>query len=432
MLTTSTAPQRVAFSLRKWKTVLLASLGSSLEMYDFIVYGVFAREIASQFFPAFDPVVALISSFGVFAVGYLSRPVGAIVLSSLGDRHGRKHVFLVSVLAMSASTIGIGLLPSYAAIGIAAPILLVLLRLAQGFFLAGELPCAITYVVEEAPRRAGFVSGLVLFFLNSGIFVATMTNLAIQSSLSTEDVYSYGWRLAFCLGGLIGLLSYFLRRSLEETKEFACMRTHVSKMPFRELITGHGKALLVGVGISSVVNASNIMLFVFFPNFAVNTLHYAPSVVGAAQNLGIACLSVSILLSGWACDHVPRRIVHRVGTSILVAGSYPLYLGLVSGVVDIWLAVVLMGLCGGIAVGAYACILADLFPTRVRFSGIALSLNLSTVIFTGLTPVAITGLMKATSNAAAPGLYLTIIAIFAFIFGLQLKKTGGQLDRPER
>jgi len=431
MLTTSTAPQQTAFSLRKWKTVVLASLGSSLEMYDFIVYGVFAKEIASQFFPSFDPVVALISSFGVFAVGYVSRPLGAIVLSSFGDRHGRKYVFLVSVLAMSASTIGIGLLPGYASIGVIAPLLLILLRLMQGFFLAGELPCAITYVVEEVPQKAGFVSGLVLFFLNSGIFIATMTNFVIQSSLSAADAHSYGWRIAFCLGGLLGLLSYFLRRSLEETQEFARMRTHVSRKPFRDLIARHGKAVLIGVGISSVVNASNIMLFVFFPNFATNTLHHDPRVVSASQNVGIACLSISILFSGWLCDYVPRRFVHRLGTLLMLGGSYPLYLALVAGTVDLWTAVITMGLVGGLVAGAYACILADLFPTEVRFSGIALSLNLSTVIFTGLTPVAITFLIKATKHAAMPGVYLALVALLALCVGLLLKRFGGQLRKRE-
>lgn len=427
MLTASTAHQSATSCIQKWKTVLLASLGSSLEMYDFIIYGVFAKEIASQFFPSFDPVVALISSFGVFAVGYFSRPVGAVVLSSFGDRHGRKSVFLVSVLAMSAATIGIGIVPGYASIGIFAPLALIALRLAQGFFLAGELPCAITYVVEEVPKNAGFVSGLVLFFLNSGIFIATLTNFAIQSSLGAADVQAYGWRIAFCLGGLLGLMSYVLRRSLEETQEFARMRTNVSRKPFREILSHHGGSVLIGVGIASVVNAANIMLFVFFPNFATTTLHYDPRVVSVSQNIGIACLSISILFSGWLGDYVPRRFVHRVGTLLLIAGSYPLYLGLVSKQIELWTAAALMGLVGGLVAGTYACILADLFPTEVRFSGVALSLNLSTVIFTGLTPVAISLLMGITHQPSVPGVYLALIATLAFVAGLLLKKMGGRL-----
>lgn len=396
-------------------------------MYDFIIYGVFARDIASQFFPSFDPVVALISSFGVFALGYFSRPIGAIVLSSHGDRHGRKGVFLVSVLAMSAATVGIGILPGYASIGIFAPLGLIALRLAQGFFLAGELPCAITYVVEEVPQKAGFVSGMVLFFLNSGIFIATLTNFAIQSSLGVADVRGYGWRIAFCFGGVLGLLSYTLRRSLEETQEFARMRSNVSKKPFREMLSQHGRSVLVGVGIASVVNAGNIMLFVFFPNFATTVLRCDPRVVSVSQNIGVACLSVSILFAGWLSDYVPRRFVHRAGTLLLIAGSYPLYLGLVSKQIDLWTGAALMGTVGGLVAGTYACILADLFPTVVRFSGVALSLNLSTVVFTGLTPIAISFLMRTTHQPAIPGLYLALVAALAFAVGLLLKRTGGRL-----
>lgn len=396
-------------------------------MYDFIIYGVFARDIASQFFPSFDPVVALISSFGVFALGYFSRPIGAIVLSSHGDRHGRKGVFLVSVLAMSAATVGIGILPGYASIGIFAPLGLIALRLAQGFFLAGELPCAITYVVEEVPQKAGFVSGMVLFFLNSGIFIATLTNFAIQSSLGVADVQGYGWRIAFCFGGVLGLLSYTLRRSLEETQEFARMRSNVSKKPFREMLSQHGRSVLVGVGIASVVNAGNIMLFVFFPNFATTVLRCDPRVVSVSQNIGVACLSVSILFAGWLSDYVPRRFVHRAGTLLLIAGSYPLYLGLVSKQIDLWTGAALMGTVGGLVAGTYACILADLFPTVVRFSGVALSLNLSTVVFTGLTPIAISFLMRTTHQPAIPGLYLALVAALAFAVGLLLKRTGGRL-----
>jgi len=161
---------------------------------DFIIYGVFAREIATQFFPATDPVASLIGAFGVFALGYVS-PLGSAILNSLGDRFGRRVVFLVSVLAMSATTIGIGLVPGYAAIGMAAPVLLVLLRLLQGFFVAGELPCSITYVVEEVPGRASTVSGLVIFCAAAGILIATLVSLVIHSTLSTDDVLTYGWRI---------------------------------------------------------------------------------------------------------------------------------------------------------------------------------------------------------------------------------------------
>lgn len=414
---------------KKWKTVILASLGGSLEIYDFIIYGVFAREIARQFFPATDPVASLISTFSVFAIGYVSRPLGGIVLSSLGDRFGRRVIFLVSVLAMSASTICIGLIPGYASIGVLAPVLLIVLRLAQGFFLAGELPCSITYVVEEIPARASLVSGLVVFCLNSGVLTATLISLALHSMLSAADVLTYGWRIAFIFGGVIGLLSYWLRTSLEESSEFQRLRSHKVKKPFRKVLTEYPKQIAVGVGVAGIVNAANSLLFVVLPSYMTTVLHYSPGLASAGQNVGIATMSASLLLFAWLGDHMPTRHLHRAGSLIMLLGSYPFYRLVAAHGLDPIVAFAIIGFVGGFVNGAYAFLLADLFPTNVRFSGIAVSLNLATVIFTGVTPLVVTQLLHRTGSAAAPGFYLTGVALIALIAGTGLKRFGGQVNR---
>ncbi|MFL9891271.1 MFS transporter [Paraburkholderia sp. RL17-381-BIF-C] len=413
----------------RWKTVILASLGGSLEIYDFIIYGVFAREIARQFFPAADPIASLISTFGVFAIGYVSRPLGGIVLSSLGDRFGRRLVFLVSVLAMSASTIGIGLIPGYTSIGVMAPALLILLRLAQGFFLAGELPCSITYVVEEIPQRASLVSGLVIFCLNSGVLTATLISLALHAGLSAEAVLSFGWRIAFIFGGVIGLVSYWLRTSLEESTEFQRLRSHKVKRPFRVVLTEYPKQVAVGVGVAGIVNASNSLLFVVLPSYMTTVLHISPGLASAGQNVGIATMSVSLLFFAWIGDRVASRHWHRIGSILMLLGSYPFYRLIAAHEIDPVFAFVVIGFVGGLVNGSYAYLLADLFPTNVRFSGIALSLNLATVIFTGITPLVVTQLLHKTGSAAAPGLFLTGIAVIALAAGLGLKRFGGQIGR---
>jgi len=422
-------PQASAQQAR-WKVVVLASLGGALEIYDFIIYGVFALEIGSQFFPKSDPLVSLIATFSVFAVGYVSRPLGGIVLSSFGDRYGRRVVFLISVLAMSACTIAIGLIPSYASIGIFAPILLVLLRLAQGFFLAGELPCSITYVVEEIPERASFVSGLVVFCLNSGVLVATLISLLLHSTLSSDDVAVYGWRIAFIFGGVVGLLSYWLRTSLEESTEFKHMKAHVAKKPFRQVLTEYPKQVLVGIAIAGVVNTANSLLFVVLPSYLTGVLHYDAKVASAGQNVGIATMSVSLLFFAWLGDRIPSRYVHRIGALIMLLGSYPLYQAIVAHQIEPMQAFMIVGAVGGLVNGAYAFLLANLFPTNVRFSGIALSLNLATVIFTGLTPLLVTQLMKITGSQASPGMYLACVALIALVAGFALRRLGGQL-KPE-
>lgn len=414
---------------RSWKTVILASLGGSLEMYDFIIYGIFAAEISRQFFPAADPIVSLISAFGVFAVGYASRPLGGIVLSSLGDRYGRRVVLLVSVFAMSISTIAVGLTPGYATIGIAAPVLLVLFRFAQGFFLAGELPCAITYVVEEVPKRGGFVTGIVIFCAISGILAATLVSLGVHSLLPASAVDAYGWRIAFGFGGVIGIASYWVRTSLEESQEFQRMRSHVARRPFRELLKSHPAQILVAIGVAAIVNGSNSLIFVVLPSYFTRVLHFNGDTVSLAQNVGIAAMAVSLFFFAWLSDFIPSRLIHRVGAIVILLGSLPLYHAVVAQNISLLAAFCLLGLVGGLVNGTYAYLLADLFPTQIRFSGVALSLNLATAFFTGLTPLIVTQLSRMTSPAAAPGIYAAVAAAIAVIAGLFVSRYSGQVGR---
>src|SRR6476659_3979228 len=196
------------------RIVLLASLGGALEFYDFVIFGVFAKDIADAIFPNPTPLISLMVSFAAFAAGYLARPIGGIVLSHFGDRYGRRRVFLISIFVMSGATLGMGLVPSFATWGPAASVLMVVLRLIQGFCLGGELPGALTYVVETAPQQAPLVCGVVFSCVTLGVVAATGVSLAVRTWLPSASVGTFGWRVAFLLGGLGGVLSFALRRSL--------------------------------------------------------------------------------------------------------------------------------------------------------------------------------------------------------------------------
>lgn len=428
MSSTSAATEAYeAESRRSWKTVILASLGGSLEMYDFIIYGVFAAEISRQFFPGKDPVLSLISAFGVFAIGYASRPFGGIILSSLGDRFGRRGVLLVSVFAMSISTIAVGLTPGYASIGIAAPILLVLLRFSQGFFLAGELPCAITYVVEEIPKRGGFVTGVVIFCAITGILIATTVSLVIHSVFSPQEVDAYGWRIAFSLGGVIGIASYWVRTSLEESREFQRMRSHVAKRPFRQLLRSNPAQIAVAVGVAAIVNGPNSLLFVVLPSYFSRVLHYNADSLSIAQNAGITAMAISLVFFAWLSDAIPARLIHRAGAGLIFLGSMPLYQSLISHSISLFTLFILLGIMGGFVNGTYSYLLADLFPTQIRFSGVAFSLNLATAIFTGMTPLIVTQLLKLSGSLTAPAIYATGCAVIALAAGIFVKRYSGNI-----
>src|SRR5262245_6154004 len=200
-----------------WRIVLLASLGGTLEFYDFVIFGIFAKDIADAIFPNPTPLVSLMASFGAFAVGYFARPIGGIVLSHYGDRYGRRRVFLVSLFVMSGATLSMGLVPTFAAWGAAASALMVTLRIVQGLCLGGELPRALTYVGETAAQQGPSVCGVVFSCVTMGVAAASGVSLAVRTWLPPDVVPTLRWRIAYVLGRLGGLVSFVLRLSLEES-----------------------------------------------------------------------------------------------------------------------------------------------------------------------------------------------------------------------
>ncbi len=294
-----------------WRIVLLASLGGTLEFYDFVIFGIFAKDIADAVFPSASPIASLMASFAAFAAGYLARPIGGIVLSHYGDRYGRRKVFLWSVFVMSGATLGMGLVPSYALWGVAASGLMVLLRLVQGFCLGGELPGALTYVVETAPRIAPLVCGVVFACVTMGVAAATGVSLSVRTFLDPEMVPLYGWRIAFVLGGLGGVLSFVLRRSMEESPEFARMKGLASRQPFGDLLRTHTKQVLVGSAVLAGTACFNGLYFSYLPAYLSAVLKYDPRQAIFSQTAGVLALAGGILLVGWLGDRIPPRYLLR-------------------------------------------------------------------------------------------------------------------------
>lgn len=401
-------------SRSQWRVIGLASLGGSLEYYDFVIYGIFAQYIARQFFPATDPNVSLILSFSVLALGFLARPLGGIVLSGLGDRFGRRPVFLGSLFCMTTATILIGVLPSYAEWGLAAPLLLVALRLAQGVCLGGELPGALTYAVEAAPQRAGLACGVIILCVNAGVLVATLVNLGITHALSPADVASYGWRVAFLVGGFIGCISYLLRRSLEESPEFLRMHS-VATIPILEVLRDHWKAALTAAGVAATVGGFNGMLYGFVPAYLVQTLHYSPSQTALAMTTALLVSSAGLIVAGWAGDYLPRHLILRVGAGLMIVTILPIWSLIAGGSENLVLLLGATSLVFSIVSGIWPSIVATLFPTRVRFSGIALSYNVSITILSGFAPLAASAMIGRTGMLTAPAVYIAACTALTFL-----------------
>jgi MFS family permease len=410
-----------------WRIVILASLGGTLEFYDFVIFGVFARDIGAAVFPPTDPIVSLLLSFATFTVGYLARPIGGIVLSHYGDRYGRRAVFLWSVFIMSAATLGMGLVPPYAQIGVAASLLMVTLRLIQGFCLGGELPGALTYVVETAPRIAPFVCGVVFACVTMGVAVATGVSLSVRTFMDPSLVPTYGWRIAFIIGGLGGVLSFVLRRSLEESPEFARMKSLAVRQPFRELLRTNLPHVAVGCALLGGIGCFNGLFFSHLSAYLSTVLKYDPRDAVLAQTVGVIVMAMGTLLTGWLGDRIQPRYLLRAGAVLLLIAAYPFYTAVESRAVSLAMLCTLAGAVGALSAGSFAVLLTDLFPTRIRFTGVALVFNISFTLFSGTAPLIATSLIEQTGNNASPAYMMIGSALIAIAGSLFAGRFGGNV-----
>ena len=412
-----------------WRIVLLASLGGTLEFYDFVIFGIFAKDIADAIFPNPTPLISLMVSFGAFAVGYFARPIGGIVLSHFGDRYGRRRVFLISLFVMSGATLGMGLVPAFATWGAAASVLMVTLRLVQGFCLGGELPGALTYVVETAPRHAPSVCGVVFSCVTMGVAVATGVSLAVRTWLPPDLVPTFGWRIAFILGGLGGLVSFLLRRSLEESPEFARMKQLAARQPFQEVVKHHLAPVAIGIFALAATAGFTGLFFAHMAAYMSGVLGYDPRQAVLSQTMGVIVHAVGILLVGRIADRVSPHLLVRAGAVTLAVLALPFYSALASRTLSPTLLLVIAGACASLLNGTFAVLLTDLFPTRVRFSGVALGFNVAFTVFSGTAPLVATSLIRSTGSNVAPAFVMIAYGLLTFVASFGLSRVGGHVLR---
>ncbi len=391
------------------RTVIAATLGAVLEWFDLLVYAMFAVVLAKQFFPTTDPSVSLLLSLGTFALAWLVRPIGAVVIGRYGDRAGRKPALVLSAGLMMGGTLLTGLLPPYASIGLAAPLLMMLARLLQGFSAGGEFGSATALLAEQDPDRRGFYASLQWSASGFAVFLAASSAFVINSLLTPDQVASWGWRLPYLFGLLIGPAAWYIRSRGEETPEF--LATPMATHPVAEVASRDKLRVLLGAGVVAAGAAGSYTIN-YMPTFAATQLHMGPTtaLIGTVVAGGVNTVLPPVF-GHWSDIYGRYRIMGLFG-ALGFCLIYPLFLWVLASptlftLIAIQVVVAVVFYCGYYA--TVPSFLAELFPTRRRTTGISIAYVLAQLVFGGVTPLVVSALISATGNRAAPGLYLAVV-----------------------
>jgi MFS transporter, MHS family, proline/betaine transporter len=406
----------------RYRNTLLASLGSALEYYDFVLYALLASYLSQHFFPTHDPLAGLIETMLIFAVGYLVRPLGGVIFGHLGDTLGRKQTFTFIILLMAIATGGIGLLPGYSHWGILAPLSLALLRICQGLSQGAELPGAMTFVSEHAnTRRRGLQCGLVLLGISLGATGGSMIIWLLTRWLTSEQMMDWGWRIPFLLGGLLAIVGYYLRRQSLETPLFKQMPTACpAQPPIWQVLTHQRGAVLRGFAIT-VLSAALVLFNLFIPAFLATFYQYDSSTIYAAMSIGLIWSGLCLVIFGWLSDHLGRTRLLRISAIATMLAIVPIFhlLGHNTFYALLMFNILYQTLIAGLA-ACYVPILTELFPTQTRFSGFALTYNLAFSV-AAFIPILLTWLANTTAYPPIVAWFFVIFACIPIIGSLLIK-----------
>jgi MFS family permease len=394
------------------RTLFLASLGGALEFYDFIIYVFFAAVLGKLFFPADMPVwLEQLQTFGIFAAGYLARPLGGIIMAHFGDKTGRKRMFTLSVFMMALPTLLIGLLPTYATLGYAAPLLLLCMRVLQGAAIGGEAPGAWVFVAEHVPEnRVGLACGLLTGGLTGGILLGSLMATGINTSFAPAEIAQWAWRLPFLLGGLFGFFSMYLRRWLHETPVFEAMRARKAtvELPLKQVLRDHRASVIASMLVTWMLTAAIVVVILMTPTLMQRLHGIAPTTTLIGSVAATLLLTVSIIVVGALLDRFGALPIVLLGGPALIASTYALFLGTAANPGNLVALYALAGLCVGV-MSVVPFMMVRAFPAAVRFTGVSFSYNVAYAIFGGLTPVAVQLMLKY--NKLAPAHYVAFTVV---------------------
>jgi MHS family proline/betaine transporter-like MFS transporter len=403
------------------RLIIAASVGNALEFYEILVYGYFAVVISKVFFPAADEAVSLLITFGTFGISFLARPIGAIFLGAYGDSKGRKQALSLSILLMTIGTGLMTIMPSYAAVGVLAPILVIAARLLQGFSVGGEFASSTAFLVEHRPDRAGFFASWQWSSQGLAALIATGFGVFLTGTMSPGDLQSWGWRIPFAFGLLIGPVGYYIRSHMAETPEF--LDAGATRTPLRDLFVGQWDRLLLTIGVIAVSTSAQYML-VYMPTYAIRELHLPQSVGFTAAVIAAALQTLVVPFVGLWVDRVGQVSI-MIGAAILfLLTSYPAFV-LLNANVSLAVLIVMVcwiGLLKSLFSGALPSLMAKTFPVATRVTGMSLSYNISVPIFGGFAPFFAQSLIDVTGTKLAPSYYIMATALLSLVSLIALRR----------
>ncbi|WP_426816540.1 MFS transporter [Winslowiella sp. 2C04] len=405
------------------RALVAGSVGNFIEWYEFGVYGFLATVIAGNFFrlEGESEITSLILTYAAFALAFFCRPLGAILFGRIGDRIGRKPTLIAVLIMMTLATAAIGLMPTYATLGVAAPLLLTLLRMLQGLFAGGEFGGAVALMTEFAPRgKRGSYGAWQSFTVALGLLAGAGVVALLATLLTSEQLHSWGWRVPFLLALPMGLVALWLRLQLDETPSFKQTQQNLQPAP----LSGVVKAIALGIGRMMGWSAAGYTFLVVMPSWLQTSLHASFQQALVATVLGNIGFALTILPAGRLSDRYGRRRIMLLAIGAVIIFTFPLLAILQQPEASLWwkaAAVMLAGAVVGLLAGPGPAMLAEMFPTRVRYTGLGLAYSLSNAVFSGCAGLIITALIKQTGNINIPAWYVVIISLISLMAILTLR-----------
>ncbi len=394
-------------------------VGNTLQWYDYALYGYFASVISDLFFPLKNEYLSLIAAFGVFAAGFIMRPVGAILFGYIGDKYGRRLALSSAVLLMAVPTSCIGLLPTYEDIGIIAPLLLIVIRLIQGLALGGEFSGSMTFIIEHSPdNKHGIVGSSSMFSMVLGMLLGSFVAAFTAGVLTPEDFKTWGWRIPFLISLPAGIIGLYIRTQLQESPKYEKLKLEngLSVKPLREVIMHHWKEVIIVIGIVLSLTVPFYTLTVFMNSFLVKILNHSIHNATIMNTINMLVLMIFIPISAIVSDKIGRKNVLIAVTIGYILFTYPIFLLLVQdGFIKPLLAQIAFSILVGCFIGPLPAMMVETFPTKVCYTGTALSYNFSIAIFGGTAPAISTWLIKSTELNSIVALYIILYAIVSLI-----------------